>query len=212
MLIPETSSPVAELTLDANPAASPPWISKAIRRLIRNRKREFRRHGRSKKWREKSAECHRRICESKAAYLEKLKNEIRAGGTTRKFYQTVKVIDGDDTTQPWNIRQMFPADTPEVIAEKAANFFNTISQEFEPLPLPTNTEGICGNAPEMHEISAMIKKMKKTKSTVNGDIDYRLVTKYRDFIAIPLHYIFKQIYAQLQWPCLLYTSPSPRDS
>ena len=40
---------------------------------------------------------------------------------------------------------------------------------------------------------------------VQGDIDPRLVTKFSDILAIPLHYLYQQIYATMEWPDLWKT-------
>ena len=47
--------------------------------------------------------------------------------------------------------------------------------------------------------------MRKPKSTVEGDIDPRLVTRYSDLLAIPLHFLYCQIYGHLEWPELWST-------
>ena len=186
-------------------SCDPPWISKSIRRLIRKRKRLYKKHGRNKKWKIVSEECQRRIRESKIAYLEKIKQKVRDLGNVRFFYDTIKVIDGEDRIERWCIQKMFPSKSDQDIAEMAAVFFNTISQDFVPLEKFSSIDRGSARCPEPFEISARIKRMKKTKSTVNGDIDYRLTSRYCDILAIPLHYIFNQVYTQLQWPSLWST-------
>ena len=93
---------------------------------------------------------------------------------------------------------MFPNKSDKEIAEIAAEFFNAISQEFDPVrpPQPNCTKP----APEMYEIAAALRACKKPKSQVKGDIDRRLVSKYSDILAIPLHVIYTQVYQTLQWP------------
>ena len=58
---------------------------------------------------------------------------------------------------------MFPGLSDEQIAARAAEFFNSISQEYVVVEKPTvrlaqNQAG----CPELHEISARLKGMKKT--------------------------------------------------
>ena len=47
--------------------------------------------------------------------------------------------------------------------------------------------------------------MKKPRSMVEGDIDPRLVGAFSDILAIPLHFIYQQVYDQLVWPSLWST-------
>ena len=47
--------------------------------------------------------------------------------------------------------------------------------------------------------------MKKPKSQVKGDIDPRLVTKYADLLAIPVHAIFEKTFCLQEWPQLWAT-------
>ena len=79
------------------------------------------------------------------------------------------MIDGDQTVERWAIQKMIPDKSDAEIAEMAASFFNNISQDFTPLQEDYVPLG-GANCPEPHEISARIKKMKKTRSTVTGDI------------------------------------------
>ena len=47
--------------------------------------------------------------------------------------------------------------------------------------------------------------MKKPKSQVKGDIDPRLVTKYADILAVPVHAVFQKVFARQEWPQLWAT-------
>ena len=103
----------------------------------------------------------------------------------------------------WAIQAMFPNLSDYAIAEKAAEFFNQISQEYVGLPRPI-ISGLF-SPPEMFQISAKLKAMKKPRSIVAGDIDPRLVTAFADLLAMPLHTIFCQVSEQLEWPSIWST-------
>ena len=47
-----------------------------------------------------------------------------------------------------------------------------------------------------------MRSCKKPKSTVKGDIDRRLVSKFADLLAIPLGIIHTQVHECLEWPAL----------
>ena len=182
-------------------SCDPPWFTKRIKRCIRNRKREYARNGRSRRWKKKKDECERLIEQAKKAYIERIKKKVKEAGNTKCYFQAVNMMQSVDVPTRWAIQSMFPGLSDEQIAEKAAEFFNSISQEYVGVqkPMPSFVSQL--GSPEMYEISARLKGMKKPRSMVEGDIDPRLVGAFADILTIPLHYI-----------CLLYTSPSPRDS
>ena len=97
---------------------------------------------------------------------------------------------------------MFPGLSDMEIAEKAAAFFNAISQEHTGLTKPQPTPGSGDVSPEMYQIAAKLKNMKKPRSTVAGDIDARLVTAFADILAIPLSFIYRQVHESLEWPIM----------
>ena len=185
-------------------SCDPPWMTKRIRRYIRNRKRENARSGRSRRWKKKKEKCDRLIEEAKKSYIEKIKKKIKDIGNTKCYYKAVTLLQSAEAPIRWAIQSMFPELTDQEIAEKAAIFFNEISQEYngvdKPSPVPAD-----GSMPEMFQISARLKSMKKPRSIVKGDIDPRLVAAFADLIAIPLHTIFCQIQVQREWPSLWNT-------
>ena len=84
---------------------------------------------------------------------------------------------------------MFPGNTDEEIAEIVAEFFNTISLEYTPIPNPQKMTD-CVKYYEEYEVSARLRTFRKPRSMVKGDIFPELVTKYADILAIPLCHIF----------------------
>ena len=184
-------------------SCDPPWLTKRIKRYIRNRKREYARSGRSARWKKKKEKCEKLIEEAKKAYLERVKKKIKLAGNTKCFYQAANLLQSGEAPVRWVIQAMYPGLSDFAIAEKAAIFFNRISQEYiglsKPIPKGNST------TPEMFEISARLKAMKKPRSIVSGDIDPRLVAAFADLIAMPLYTIFSQIREQLEWPSLWST-------
>ena len=192
------------LTTVTKRSCDPPWMTKRIRRYIRNRKREYARSGRSARWKKKKEKCDRLIEEAKRAYFERVKKKIKEIGNTKCYYKAVALLQSGEAPVKWIIQSMFPGLSDYEIAEKAAIYFNSISQEYKgvnkPVPFPQND-----HSPEMYQIAARLKTMKKPKSVVDGDIDPRLVAAFADLIAIPLHAIYTQVHDQLEWPSLWST-------
>ena len=88
------------------------------------------------------------------------------------------------------------------IAEDLASYFNRISCEFEPLSPEEIPATRYKELPELKEyqVSARIRKFRKPKSTVPGDIFPQLVTQFADFLALPLTNIYNKITESKVWP------------
>ena len=151
-------------------SCDPPWFTKRIKRCIRNRKREYARSGRSERWRKKKKECEKLIEIAKRAYFERVKKKVKEAGNTKCYFQAVNMLQSADAPTRWVIQSMFPELSDEQIAERAAEYFNSISQEYSGVQRPVLREEPA-RCPEMYEISARLKGMKKPRSMVQGDID-----------------------------------------
>ena len=101
-----------------------PWMTRKIRRLIRARKRCYKKHGRSARWRQRRDEAEAAIKEAKVKYAEKIKDKIKAAGNNKSFFQMSNMFSANDLPMPrWKIQSMFPGQTNSAVAEKAAEFF-----------------------------------------------------------------------------------------
>ena len=110
------------------------------------------------------------------------------------------MLESDEKVPPWNIRSLFPGKSEETIAEEAADYFNAISSEFNPLPAPPAPAELTITPPSTSEISEAIKTMKIPNSTVRGDNEPRLLKKFSHLLAVPLHHIFDRAFRLNCWP------------
>ena len=93
--------------------------------------------------------------------------------------------------------------TPNQSAEKIANHFSSISQEFAPLnlsTLPANVQSFLRTydrnvAPKLStfDVHSRIKKAKKPNGLVPGDLPKKLVQHCADTLSIPATIIFNEI-------------------
>ena len=103
---------------------------------------------------------------------------------------------------PFDVMNMFPGQSESDVAQLLAVHFNKISCKFTPLndlDIPTT---FSRPLPELalHEVAGRLKKFRKPRSMVRGDIFPDLVTKYADFLAIPLTSIYNEISRTKRWP------------
>ena len=103
--------------------------------------------------------------------------------------------------------ELVPELTERQLTEKLADFFSSISQEFQPLETKQIPETHWKEQVpiETHQIAARLKMCKKPKSTVRGDIFPELISKHYDLLAIPLTPIFNMVKTSHIWPKLWKT-------
>ena len=185
-------------------ACDKPWITKRIKRLIRRKRRAFKYSGKNNYWKMKRDEADREILENKKRFLSKTKEEMKRSKNPKEYYRAVKLLQSGEASGKWCISNMFPNESEAVIADKAAGFFNKISQEFTPIEPPARGQNEVGSVtrppPTCEQIIKRIREMKKPKSQVDGDIDRRLVSKFAHLLALPLSKIFAAVFRHMEWP------------
>ena len=106
-----------------------PWISQGMLRKIRKKKKIYRAEGRSERWKDMQKETDRILTERKEQYYARFSDKLKKGG--RNYHNAVKSLRSVEAPTSWNISELFPQMSEESVAEKAAEYFNSISDEFE---------------------------------------------------------------------------------
>ena len=176
-----------------------PWITRRIKRLIRRKKRAFKRTGKNDRWKDIRNFTESEILDNKTRFLGKVRERVRTEKNPKAFFSAIRMLKSEETTKKWSISSMFPGKDDDFIAKTAAEFFNRISSEFTPLPAP-NYRDQTERCPTVDQILARIKTMKKPASYVEGDVDRRILIKYPDILAPVLHRIYLRIYKTNIWP------------
>ena len=176
-----------------------PWVTKRIKRLLRRKKRAFKRRGKDDYYRRKRDIAEDEIRLNRERFFDGVKSRMMTTKNPKEYYRAVKHLVSEEAPRKWSVLGMFPNQTQEEVAEKAADFFNQISLEFVPIPHPVRRD-ISHLAPSTREIIDKIRKMKKPNSQVHGDIDKRLVTRYAPMLAVPLRHIFCSVFRETSWP------------
>lgn len=135
-------------------------------------------------------------------YYNKLKREKMIGCDSRNFHKTVKAFISDEKTKQWSPRQMYPELSALQVVEKCADFFNGISNEYEPLslseiPLTFDTAPL-KITPKM--VEAEIRKGKKPKARVEGDIFVDVLVDNIKTLAPPISAIYNRVVQTGTWP------------
>ena len=120
----------------------------------------------------------------------------------RSFFKNIKAYKTGDRPKVFDVRTLCPGKTDGEVAEELAAYFNRISDEFaglSPADIPL-TKSRSLPTLETYEVAARIRRFRKPRSMVRGDVFPSLVTRYADFFAIPLRSIYNEITRSKVWP------------
>ena len=173
-----------------------PWMNKRVKKMIKDRRDLFwEEGGRTEVWKEKKKEVAKKILERKRGYMDTQKEHILDADANRNFFKHVKNFSRFEPPEQFDIRSLLPGKNDNDVGEALADYFIQVSKEFDPLePADIPSKKPAGGAVlERFEVAARLKKMRKPKSMVPGDIFPQLVTDYSDFLAIPLTSIYNEI-------------------
>ena len=181
-----------------------PWLSRSLLNMIEKRKRLFVLEGceRTPAWKKEKSRIDALIRKRKRGYMDNQKSYLLQDDASRNFFKHVKNFAKFEKPKPFEVQSLMPGKSDMEVAEILAEYFNKVSLEFDPLSpdqIPATKES---NLPglALHEVAARIRKFRKPKSMVPGDIFPSLMTKFADFFAIPLANIYNEITRTYVWP------------
>ena len=185
-------------------STDPPWINSRIKKMIKARKRIFiETMGRSPEWKKMKKRIERLIRKRQKIFQDSQRIALLADDGDRNFFKNTKNYLSKQRPVPFEVLDLFPGKTELEVSEILAAHFNEISNEFEPLnPARDIPRTFSKELPllEVHEVAIRLKKFKKPKSVVKGDIFPDLVTRYADLLAVPLTSIYNEISRTFAWP------------
>ena len=182
-------------------SSEPSWMTSHIRRLVKKRRKLFRRVGRNPTWKKLKALTNRLIKERRENFNAQTREKFLAQTTSKTFHKCVKTFLASEQGVPWTPNSMYQGKTDSEVADELARYFNNISAEYDPLrredipqtyarELPTLTES---------EVEARLLKAKKTTSRVPGDIFASLYGECSSLLAQPVTAIFNSITRNKDW-------------
>ena len=220
-------------------STDPPWINARVLKRIKQRKAVYRREGRSAAWKRLKKVTVTLIARRRRMYMDTQRDVLLQEDSERCFFKNIKSYGSKEKPKQFDVRALTPNFSDKECAEKLADHFNAISQEFQPLEPSQIPRTFSEPLPslEVFQVAGRLRAFRKPKSMVRGDLFPKLVTKHADFLAVPLTSIYNEVVRTGIWPlewkkefvtaipkcsipgsmndlrniCLLYTSPSPRD-
>ena len=195
----------------------PPWINDKIRGFWKKSRKIYDREGRSKYWKTLGRKTDRLIRKRARKYIENQKLTLTAPDAARAFHKNVKAYKSKEKPVEFDVRQLYEGCEDSEVAEKLAEHFNAISQEFDGLNPDEIPVSQSLTLPPLHPglVQKRLTDFRKPKSTVKGDIFPALVSRVAPFIASPLADIYNTITRTARWPSewkIEYVTPIPKKS
>ena len=197
-----------------NPNIDVPFFTKELKTLDRQVKREYRKNAKSTKYKRLKKMYNEKYKKAANAYLNKNVRSLMEDDPG-KAYRSLKKMGaqpGDVSDEGVFQLQSHIEDnlSEEDSVEKIANYFSQISQEFPPLScelLPDNVKAKLNSpsSPEQlpqlsdYQIYQQIRRSKKPRSSVPGDLPRRLVQEFGPEMAAPAGHIFRNIMRTGHW-------------
>ena len=190
-----------------------PWFNENLRKLKRSRLREYSKHGRSDRYQMLSSSFSEKYAAEFSKYMSKIKQEVIEGlrGSIYPAIKKLGIRPGERLHSDFHLnshaeQNISPAQSVEIIAQ----YFSQISQEFSPLDV-TNLPQVVQThlrkddqnlAPVLtvKEVESRIRKAKKPKGLVPGDLPRKVLQRCAPVLAVPVTLIFNQISRQSHFP------------
>ena len=193
----------------------PPWINPHVRALIRKRRKIYHREGRSRVWKDLLKKVRKLVKKRANNYWAHQKRTLLSPDAGRTFFKNVKSYSCKEKPPQFDVRSLFPDLSDVAVANKLADHFNGISQEFDGLDLDSIPSTYSAPVHELTraEVALRLQKIKKPKSMVKHDIFPSLVSDASEYLAVPLTDIFNAISTTKTWPLLWkqeFVTPIPK--
>ena len=167
-----------------------PFCTEEIKRLKRQKAREFKKNRRSIKWRELNTRYKKEVSMAKKGYYKKIVRDLKLSNPSQWYSKLKRICSYDqhksDPVIVDSIKHLTDKQQAEVIADK----FAKVSQEYSPL----KTEEI--KVPEFPEsaipafhpgqVKKKLEKVKTNKSVPPNDIPPKIIKMFAAELAVPL--------------------------
>ena len=191
-----------------------PYMTKELKMIHRRRQREFRKHGKSRKYLNLSQSFDIKLLKSSKHFLKKNVDSMMNAkpGQAYKVLKRMGAQPGDNPedgsfTLPEYVRLGLSADQ---CADRLAQTFADISQEFPPLVVTNLPERIQillkesenQNIPYISRqmVEEKLSQAQSSKGGVPGDLPTKLIKEFGPELSIPASQIFRTITRSGKWP------------
>ena len=180
-----------------------PWINDTIRKAIKKRKRIFRITGdRNYLWKIEKKRCDALIEKAKQNYYDRELERAKSTSGSKLAYTAIRNLQCSERPKQWSVMNVADGKSETEIVEDLADYFSRITSDYQPIQ--------SGDVPEAEKRGAItftaegildrLKKTKKPKGTVPGDIPPKALSAVQHLLTEPLLDIFNCTMSSASWP------------
>ena len=85
-----------------------PWINQSIKKLVKKRKREFKKNGRSARWKQLKKETNEEIENAKKEFFAKGRKKAKEEKNSSAFYKVVNCVKDGEAPKQFDIKKLKP--------------------------------------------------------------------------------------------------------
>ena len=190
------------------------FITKEIKQLDRQKKRIYRKQGKSQKYLDFLEKYEAKYKKAAAEYLAKNVNDLKKSdpGKAYSILKRMGAQPGDELDDgSFSLTEHLEENlTSQESVNKISEHFSMISQQYPPLNVPSLPRRVRrklesrlkGNLPYLSKfkVENMIMKAKKTKSGIPGELPKILYSEFAPELSAPLSQIYNTIIQTGNWP------------
>ena len=198
-------------------STEPVWMTDEIRSLIATRRKLFRRMKRKGRWKEIKALVAKKVKDRKEGHSKYVRDKFTKDKCSKNFYRSINAIMRGCEQEAWDVRTLFDGKSDVQIAESLAEFFNKISEEYNPLQDEEIPNAYSNERPPLttEQVRNRLLKLSKPTSTVPGDLPPVVYKHYAESLAVPITGVFNNVIKNFDWPQLWkteYVSVIPKNT
>ena len=195
MLLTQLNISLPEKTLKVNDNDFP-WTNDQIKKTDRRRKREYIKKKKSQKWKKLEEQFNEKMSEAKESYYCNIVEDLKTSDIGKWYSKLKRMSSNDPSKSEVNVISLIN-DPPSIQAEKIADNFARVSQEYEPLQKEDIDINLAKNMKPVpwitrEKIHKTIRRMKSKTSTVIDDIPWRLIKEFSVYLSFPLEDIYNR--------------------
>ena len=181
-----------------------PFMTEELRLLRRQRQRVYRKGGRNDKYLGLLKKFEQKMKIEAEKYRQKILSEVAEGSRCNAYSALRKLETGEQVSKKALTLPSHADLTPAQSAEKLADYFSKISQEFDPInpenfPPWIKEKLLDGKSDPLKpfledwQVYQKLKKSKKPSSSIPGDIPVKLMKEFTPELSKPVATIYNRI-------------------
>ena len=181
-----------------------PWMTDSILERIEDRKKIFRREGRSELFNRLNKGIQKTIRVRKKKCEENMLAKLEQTGKTNQWYSIYKFLSSEEMPDRWEITQLDPDVEPFELSNNLAVHFGKITNKATALDMANLPQSLVGQGliPQLDtkNVKETLESFKKCNSRVDGDIPRELVTPCSVKLSEALTLIYNACLLSKSWP------------